>query len=425
MSAAYPLKVSANRRHLVDQSGTPFLLQGDAAWSLFAQASREDAELYIEDRAKRGFNSILVNLIEHWFTIRPPKNFYGEEPFMTPGDFTTPNEKYFEHIDWVIEKAGQFDIQVLLTPIYLGAIGGQLGGDHDQGWIDELLAASLAQCLEYGYFLGKRYRRFDNILWVIGGDRDPALALNRLNIIAEAIKRMDKRHLFTAHPQPERSTSDQFTRGDWLDINAIYTYEIIHKKLLRDYNHSPTMPMFLIETTYENEHNASEVQIRRQAYWSVLCGGFGHVFGCWPIWGFGSPKGPEGYPSSKWKNALNQPGSVSMTHWGEFFRSKRWYNLVPDQKHRVVTGGLGEFNGLNIVSAAMTLDGMTILAYMPTRTSVNVDLTKMSCKRVAARWFNPRDGTHSVIGEFPTQGSREFGSPTDDDWLLVLEDAHQ
>lgn len=421
MSVSYPLGISGNRRYLIDQTGAPFLLQGDAAWSLFVQTTKEDAEYYLEDRARRGFNSILVNLLEHWFAGNPPMNFYGEGPFTIPNNFATPNEKYFEHVDWVIEKAARLNIQILLAPIYLGAIGGQLGGDHDQGWIDEILAAPLSQCLEYGHFLGERYRKFDNIIWVIGGDRDPALSLNRLNIIAEAIKEADGHHLFTAHPEPERSTSDQFTGGDWLDFNATYTYEIVHKKLLRDYNHVPTMPTFLLESTYENEHNASEVQLRRQAYWSVLCGGFGHIFGCWPIWGFGSPRGPEGFPANQWKNALGLPGSVSMTHWGAFFRSIRWYDLVPDQDHRVVTGGLGEFNGLNFVSAAVSLDGSMILAYMPVHSSIRVDMTKMNGPKASGRWFNPRDGTYATIGEFPTDVSREFSSPTSDDWLLILE----
>lgn len=421
MSISYPLRISPNRRYLVDRAGTPILLQGDAAWSLFVQLSKEDAEFYLEDRSRRGFNSILVNLIEHWFASDPPKNFYGEAPFTIPNNFAAPNEKYFKHVDWVIDRAAEYNIQVLLAPTYLGAIGGQLGGDHDQGWIDEILAAPLGQCLEYGHFLGERYANFDNIIWVIGGDRDPTESIDRLNSIAEAIKETDSRHLFTAHPQPERSTSDQFTGGDWLDFNATYTYEIVHKKLLRDYNRSPTMPTFLLESTYENEHNASEVQLRRQAYWSVLCGGFGHVFGCWPIWGFGSLRGPEGYPSKEWKNALNLPGSVGMTHWGDFFRSIRWYDLVPDQKHQIVTRGLGEFNGLDFVSSAISTDGNMILAYLPVHSTITVDMTKMNGAKATSKWFNPSDGTYSIVGDISTNAAKEFTSPTGDDWLLVLE----
>ena len=89
-------------------------------------------------------------------------------------------------------------------------------------------------------------------------------------------------------------------KGGWLSFNTTYNYEIVHQRLFEDYNRSPVLPTFLIESSYEGEHNSSEVQIRRQAYWSVLCGGFGHVFGNNPVWHF---DGPTLYPASR------QPGS--------------------------------------------------------------------------------------------------------------------
>ena len=58
----------------------------------------------------------------------------------------------------------------------------------------------------------------------------------------------------------------------------------VHRALIDDWKRDPAWPFFLLESTYEGEHNASQQQIRRQAYWSVLCGGNGHVFGNHPIW---------------------------------------------------------------------------------------------------------------------------------------------
>ncbi|MBS7614603.1 hypothetical protein KEJ18_02560 [Candidatus Bathyarchaeota archaeon] len=37
----YPLKVSANKRYLVNQNNVRFLLQGDAAWSLIVELTRQ------------------------------------------------------------------------------------------------------------------------------------------------------------------------------------------------------------------------------------------------------------------------------------------------------------------------------------------------------------------------------------------------
>jgi hypothetical protein len=411
----YPLKLSANHRFLVDQSNRPFLMQGDAAWSLIVGLDKPDVETYLRNRQAKGFNTLIVNLLEHKFAKHAPNNVFGEGPFITPGDFSTPNEKYFAYADWVIRKAGEYDMQVLLAPIYLGYKG------TDEGWIEETLQNGPAKCLDYGLYLGKRYRDFDNVIWLIGGDRNPESALEDVDLIALGIKENDHRHLMTAHCAPENTAMDQYAGGRWVDLNTTYTYRLVHDSLLANYNFKPTMPYFLIETTYEGEHNASAVQIRRQAYWAVLCGGFGHVMGNNPIWHF---DGPGLFPvEATWQQAMDLPGSVGMMYWGKLFRSRDWFGLVPDQKHEIVTSGLGEFNGLDILMAGRTEDRSTVIAYLPTSRKVTVDMSKLSGANAKAWWFDPGTGKSSAAGEFPTTGVRDFTPPGEGDWVLVLDDA--
>lgn len=401
----YPVRVGPDHRHLVDESGAPFLVQGDAPWSLISGLTREEAELYLERRRAQGFNSIIVNLIEHKF--RGPVNRYGERPFTTPGDFSTPNDKYFENADWVIHKAAEKGIQVFLAPIYLGYIG------TDEGWIQETLANGPAKCRAWGRYVGKRYRDFDNIVWLIGGDRNPGNAREDIDAVVAGIKEFDNRHLFTAHCHPENSAIDQYKDDGWLDLNDTYTYGIVHQMLLRDYNRKPPMPFTLTESTYEGEHNASAVQIRRQAYWAILCGATGQFMGNRPVWLF----------DPGWQDALNSTGAQDMTRLKALFVSRPWYELVPDQKHEVVIDGLGEFNGLDYLAAARTADGNTVIAYLPTPRPFTVDMTKIAGSTVKAWWFNPRTGKSDLAGEFPTSGKRRFAPPGDGDWLLVLDDA--
>lgn len=80
-AAVFPLKAAANGRFLVDQKDEPFLVVGDTAWSLIVQLGDDDVDRYLEDRQKRGFNSIIVNLIEHKFCTAPPKTRAGLTPF--------------------------------------------------------------------------------------------------------------------------------------------------------------------------------------------------------------------------------------------------------------------------------------------------------------------------------------------------------
>ncbi len=313
-AAGGALRVSGNHRHLVDAENNPFLLQGDAAWSLMVTLEKADASAYLKDRREKGFNAILVNLLEHKFCKNPPRNAEGEAPFTTPGDFSTPNERYFAHADWMVQEAAKNGIYVLLAPIYLGYKG------TDEGWMDELMALSPAKCLEYGRYLGRRYKDFGNIIWVMGGDRNPEAALERVDLIALGIKEHDPKHPFTAHCAPDNDAADQYGGGGWLSFNTVYTYQLIHPRLYGAYRRNPAQPFILIESSYEGEHNSSEAQIRRQAYWTILCGGFGHVFGNNPIWHF---DGPGLFPVKEtWRQAMDLPGSVGMKHWGDLFRSR-------------------------------------------------------------------------------------------------------
>src|SRR5258708_13433638 len=103
--------------------------------------------------------------------------------------------------------------------------------------------------------------------------------------------------------------------------------------LLRDYQRTPATPFVLIESTYEGEHNASAVQIRRQAYWAVLSGATGQFMGNRPIWLF----------DPGWEPAVNSPGARDMTTMDSLFASRPWHELVPDHKHNAVIAGLRQF----------------------------------------------------------------------------------
>ena len=300
-NGSYPLKISPGGRYLVDRRDSPFLMHGDSPWSLIVGLTKGEAETYLENRRLKGFNTLMVNLVEHKF--KGPVNRDGEKPFFTPGDFSTPNQKYFEHADWVIRRAAEKGIQILLAPCYLGYKG------TDEGWYEEIQSNGIAKCREYGRYLGKRYRDFDNILWLMGGDRSPENALDEVREIALGIKEFDSRHLFSAHCAPEQSAVDGYPGESWLDVNCTYTYEIVHKKLNADYNRVPVMPFFLIESSYEGEHNSSSAQIRRQAYWAILCGGMGQLIGNRPIWLF----------DPGWQNAMDASGSQSMVHLRNLF----------------------------------------------------------------------------------------------------------
>ena len=404
---AYPLKVSTNHRYLVDQNDTPFLLHGDTAWSIISALNEAEVERYLQNRAEKGFNALIINLVEHHFN--GPLTRKGDHPFTDPLDLSTPNERYFEYADWVLQKTAEYGFVVLLAPMYLGY---KNPADTD-GWVHEARSSGSNRCYRYGRFLGERYASFKNIIWMMGGDRNPDGVQDEVNSLMVGIKHTDKHSLFTAHQHPDDSMPGRYGWGGWLDLNGTYSYQILQKKLLVDYNYKPVMPFILMETTYEGEHNASAVQIRRQAYWANLSGATGQFLGNRPIWLF----------DPGWEEAIDAQGSRDMVHVKTLFESRPWYTLVPDQVHKIVTGGLGEFNGMDYLTAAATSDGGTLIAYMPTARTITVDLTKLSGSNISGWWFNPRTGEAEAAGNFPTSAPVHLTPPAEGDWAIVLDDA--
>jgi Protein of unknown function (DUF4038) len=111
--AQFPLRISSNHRYLVDQTGKPFLIHGDTPWSMFTYWSIEEADEYLKDRQEKGFNTLLVNILDDAWPVRVD----GTPPFTKSTDFSTPNEAYFQQIDRVMQRASDLGFLVLACPV--------------------------------------------------------------------------------------------------------------------------------------------------------------------------------------------------------------------------------------------------------------------------------------------------------------------
>ncbi len=77
---AFPLKVSENRRHLVDQQGTPFLYQADTPWMLFTKLTETEAKEYITRRKEQGFTALQVMLTGFLGMTNPGSHLCSTQP---------------------------------------------------------------------------------------------------------------------------------------------------------------------------------------------------------------------------------------------------------------------------------------------------------------------------------------------------------
>jgi hypothetical protein len=406
----YPLKQSPGAKYLVDQSGNPFLIHGDVAWSLLAQLTREEAELYLENRRLKGFNTVMVSLMVRKYSSNPPKNRYGDEPFLRPGDFSTPNNAYFAHVDWVISKAAERGIQLLVAPAWIGYEG------VGEGWYEDMIVNGMTKLRNYGRYLGNRYKNFNNIIWLDGGNRNPP---NRdvVRWVAEGIRETDTRHLHAVHCNRETSGLEYWAGETWLDVNTTYTSSLVYQKALADYNRANFKPFFLMEAYFEGERDSTPRQVRAQAYYALLSGAMGQFVGNRPLWLF----------DPGWQAAMDGQASRDMVRVKGVLAPRAWYTLAPDQTHVVVTSGRGTMGTSDYVAAAMASDGSLALAYLPSPRTVTVDMTRFWAG-VTASWYDPTDASYTAVAgsPFPNAGTMQFASPKrnsvgDGDFVLVLE----
>ena len=441
---AYPLKISTNRRYLIDQNNKPFRIQGDSAQSLIVNLTYAEADKYLSDRQRKGFNAVNINLLETKFAIHAPANRNGDAPFTKPGDFSTPNEAYFAFADSIIDLAASKGILVSLAAMFLGLKGG------DEGWWTVLTSGVNTQtvCYNFGLYIGKRYKSRKNIFWVIGGDYLPPEGSEgelRLRRFLEGIRDAGAKQLWAGDWDAPCISTTEKAFAPFMDLNAVYTYGIsghtgtTYGEAQTAYNDLPPRPAYLKETGYENENwiPGDPASIRKYQYWGLLGGATeGVFFGSRDIWEFATVGWWSGFNfgHGPWQDALDSAGAFDMTRLGRLLDPLPWYDLVPSGLHgikKLVTEGGGTFGQPDYVTAAATSDGKVLLVYIPPGTarssSITVDMTAL---RGSARtqWFDPTSGNYLEIrgSPFPNVGTKSFKTPGKnsagaDDWILLLQ----
>jgi hypothetical protein len=423
----FPLSISENGRFLVDSSGAPFLYNADTAWFVMDRLSVGQYRDYLDDRAAKKFN--VIQVMAPW--NHDVNNYYGEPPFLKHADLSTPNEKWWDRLDSFADMAAERGMAVNITALWLGYRG--------QEWFEVLTQNDLRKCRQFGRFLGKRYRNRRNVIFTIGGDHDPQDRYPLLNQIALGIKDVIPKRLLTAHAWEDKLASDVYGSASWLDLNSVYTYfprwnanHHVYALCLEAFNRMPSKPFILIESGYEKGSIPGVVRvelsdIRREVYWSILCGSTGFAYGNSDIWPF----------RPNWAQAMNDPGASQVRRAYELLSGYAWHTLVPDQDHSLLIDGYGKFNagktvgGDDYAMAACAADGTFAMVYVPntgagTRT-MRMDTKKLSVDPVRATWFNPVDGARRPAGVFPRAGGPwELTTPGENggnanDWVLVMQ----
>jgi hypothetical protein len=426
------LQVSSNKRYLQTADGKPFFWMGDTAWELFHRLTREEADKYLKHRAENGFTVIQAVALAEMDGLHDP-NAYGEIP-LENDDPTKPREAYFRHVDYVIDKANELGLYVGLLPTWGDKVYKDQWGTGPEIFTPE-------NAVVYGKWIGNRYKDRKNVIWIIGGDRNPrndrelTIWRNMARGIAEAVGGNDKA-LITFHPQPnsleDAGSAKYFHNDDWLDFNMFQTGHCrennVWDRIQVAYNLSPVKPVIDGETLYEDHpvcFNAADLgtssafDIRKHAYLDVFAGAFGHTYGCHDVWQMFAPhRQPVNGPHYPWYVAIDLPGARQMKYLRYLIESRPMFERIPDQSL------INDARGTNDRIQATRGNGY-IFVYSSEGMKFTLNPEKISGKEIIARWYNPKNGEVREIGKFPRK-SREFIPPSSgygQDWVLIVDDA--
>ncbi len=444
-AAAAPLpqlKVSNDKRFLVQADGRPFFYLADTAWELFHRTDRKRAAEYLQKRADQRFTVIQAVALAEVDGLNDP-NMYGDLPFIDK-DPTKPavtsganpaNQQqydYWDHVDYIVDEANKRGLYIALLPSW----GRWLGVNERDV---KVLTVSNAQA--YGEFLGKRYRD-KAIIWVLGGDRTAKGVEDVWRVMAKGVAigasgREDYDSvLMTYHPGGGHTSSEYFHNDPWLDFNMQQTGHGPARgrswmKISADYDLKPVKPVVEGEPLYEDhpvgfrrgsrENGfSSDSHVRQRAYWHLFAGASGYAYGHHSVWQMYAPgRRPINGPLYYWYEAIHRPGAAQMQHVRALIESRSMLSLLPDQS--IVVDALDDHERIQAARG----DGY-LFVYTGAGIKFTVNMGKISGSRVKAYWYNPRNGASEEIGLFDNTGTREFTPQYEgfgSDWVLVLDDA--
>ena len=435
------ITLSSNHRYLVDEAGKPFFYLADTAWELFHKFNREEAELYLKDRADKGFTVIQAVSVAELDGISTP-NAYGFLPFenqdpLRPATKEGAENDYWDHVDYIVSKANSLGLYIAMLPTW-----GRYWRDGNHPPFNPQNARS------YGYWLGQRYQNAQ-VIWVLGGDRNPDNEHHRAIIseMAQGLREGDQdRHLITYHPTGGCGSAQFFHNEEWLDFNMrqnghnhwAETYKMTHS----DWNRNdPVKPVLDGEPIYEDHPVAFDAgrrghsvaaDCRRALYWDLFQGACGHTHGhhsVWQMWDPNKSPYPVNNPLMPWKEAIQQPGAAQM-QWGKkLLLSRPFLTRIPATDEVLTPNSIpsawpGE--GLYRFVATMDTEGTYLMVYVPVGRTFTINTTVIRGEKLTGWWFNPRTRQAQKIGKVERAQTVNFISPTPGeelDWVLVIDDA--
>jgi Protein of unknown function (DUF4038)/Putative collagen-binding domain of a collagenase len=447
-AVTWPIGVSANGRYFQDAAGQPFFMSFDTAHAIIGEVATSGYAAYLSSRQGYKFNGVQI----FGSTLRASSAGAAKDgtlPFTVgsgPSSYVfgtngaNLNNAYWSKIDSFVSQAAADGLIVALNPLPGQYYDCNNGGSscEDSGSASSFANNGATAVYQLGAAFGTRYKNSPNLMWYLGDDCGSNTTqwcnLSLQKQFLQGILSTDPNHLAMFENNYFRSYSNQVNSsgfGSLLKSDLVYSYYETYDYASQAYGSSPTVPCFLGESNYEGGNNTGSLSsnanawiLRMQNWWTVTSGCMGTTWGNESV-----NHNDSGYPAS-----LNTTATAEVVNLPNLLAQYKWWNLVPDSGHAVVTSGYGTSNPSNenlytatYATTAWIADGSLAITYTPVAHTLTVAMSKFAGP-VTPRWYDPSNGTFTAIGSsaLSNSGTKTFSTPGNNhdgnsDWVLVLD----
>lgn len=400
------LKVSADRRHLAFNDGTPFRWIGDTAWIAPLRASTSDWQTYLNDRAAKRFTLIQISPASAWGGTA---DVDGNAPFTGSG-LSKWNPAYWQGVEQKVEAANQKGLVVFMNGIM------EPVSRYPTSSEAALFARNIAARL-YGNFVIFS-PSFDSPYKTLGDD------------VGNALNAATSRHLVTQHPGTDIVASRTYYDKGYLDFSGVQSghnggnRETCANRAitwnLEMYSRNPWKPVVNQEAFYDangtvptlgGAYQGTAKDARQLGWLSWLSGSLGYTYGAYGLWNWER----DSSKAYHWSKATAYPSSTHMRHMSDFLGSIAWWRLAP--AHSLVLNNPSAYLSKRVI--AKSSNGDLAVAYIPDANPITLSMTSFS-GTMRTRWFNPTSGAYTEAGSFANTGTRTFMPPSGSDWVLLF-----
>jgi len=338
---------------------------------------------YVDTRVGQGFSVIQIS----------PKGF----PLLTTTSFLqdkTIDPLFWNDLEDKIAYANDKGVMILMVGL-------------GNGWRDLFAENPKNQKFET-YLCG----RMASLMVILSPSSDQKYEAE-LDTVAAKLKKSTL-HLVTQHAGTNYEANLTYRNSPSVDFcgmqsghhngNLAKAYNAARSWTLDMWKSSPVKPVINIEAMYDGYGNNEglnwrEKDVRKLGWISWMSGSMGYTYGAGDIppkvkkgagavWRFNKDSTAYDF----WRKALHWPSAGQMTVMRDFFKSIKWWQLVPS--HDLVLNQSVDETLKMVVS--QTTDKNLILAYMPDNESIILNLKSYSGK-MTGKWLNPLNGKNTEI----------------------------